>query len=783
MSSLSLKVRLLVSYLSLAVLFTVIGAFIILKVGDLRHTYDDLTATQHDVQLLKDKEIDHLDWVEELGKFRTDPTIRQVHVQTDDHKCGFGKWLYSDERKELEHMIPETAAELKRIESVHAHLHHTAIELEQELQAADGDPVSYFANTVEPAFEDVRAILRTITDDELQPYADFLTTRAHTVVAQTFESLYISILVSVLLAIGIGFSMAGSITKPIRKLVEVAKKVAKGDTSVEVTHQSKDEIGVLSAAFRDVVQQQSQIASVADDIARGNLGVKVTPASDEDRLSHAMLKMQGNLQRVIAELERVAQLMIEGMISSRCNANDQEGAYAKLLSSVNHSFDSVINPVAESLGILNEYAKGDFKHEMRELPGEQHILPDAINSIRSALRGVIGELATLTESSIKGDLSARGDSEQFDGDYAKIIAGMNGTLDAIATPIEEAMAILQHMAKGDLSKRMVGDYQGDHAKIKLALNSSLDSVVELLRQTRTAVAHVNEGSAQVAQSSQSLSSGATEQAASLEEISSSMTEIGSQTRMSVDNAAAANQLSGSVRQSAETGTKQMNQMLGAMHDIKNSSEEVSKIIKAIDEIAFQTNLLALNAAVEAARAGVHGKGFAVVAEEVRNLAQRSANAARETTELIETSVERTQVGEQVANQTAKSLEEIAAGITKVTDLIGEINSASQEQALAIDQVGQALGQVDQVTQANTASAEESAATAEELSGQAQHLLAMMEEFKLGNEHKQLMSSNSRQRGGQGYGAGNGSRTKSLSAGRELRPEDIIDLEDADFNNF
>ncbi len=250
------------------------------------------------------------------------------------------------------------------------------------------------------------------------------------------------------------------------------------------------------------------------------------------------------------------------------------------------------------------------------------------------------------------------------------------------------------------------------------LSNTIQTVSTSLAQSAE---RVSSASTQVTDASQSLAEGATEQAAGLEETSSSLEEMASQTRRNADNAQQANTLATEANMTGANGTEAMDRMTGAINKIQQSADETAKIVKVIDEIAFQTNLLALNAAVEAARAGEAGKGFAVVAEEVRNLAMRSAEAAKNTSGMIEESVKNAGTGVQIADEVCSVLEKIVTAVGKTSDLVGEIAAASQEQAQGIEQVNTAVNQMDKVTQQNAASAEESASASQELSAQAEQM--------------------------------------------------------------
>ncbi len=512
-------------------------------------------------------------------------------------------------------------------------------------------------------------------------------------------------LISLVLLIGLSIILIRSLTKRLQQAIRVADQLSRGDQTCQIEINSSDEIGQLLLAMQKTVDYLQQMAGIADSIAKGRVDVDIIVASEADALGQSMLKMKNTLQHKAAAANQIAQ----GNLDTKVDVVSAEDVLGNAM-----------------VTMVSNLKKSKEEVETATTATEANL---------QTAQAVVDEVNRVAEHLKEGKLSERANAGEVDGEFKRLIDGFNTAIDNILEPVNEAVAVLKKLADGDLTVKVSGNYKGDHAAMKDALNFTLKSLNDILGNVTIAVEQVASGSEQISNSSQSLSEGATEQASSLEEVTSSMNEIGSQTSLNADNAAQANQLGSSAREGAGQGNKQMKQMLKAMDEINKSSQEISKIIKSIDEIAFQTNLLALNAAVEAARAGVHGKGFAVVAEEVRNLAQRSAQAAQKTTELIEGSVQKVKNGTEIAHQTAKALGDIVDGVTIVTDLVGEIASASTEQAQGIEQINTSLDQIGAVTQSNTANAEESASAAQELTSQAAHLKEMLSRFKLNNSYQ------------------------------------------------
>ncbi|PKM43373.1 MAG: methyl-accepting chemotaxis protein, partial [Firmicutes bacterium HGW-Firmicutes-6] len=340
-----------------------------------------------------------------------------------------------------------------------------------------------------------------------------------------------------------------------------------------------------------------------------------------NEISKSLSAVKASIGDMIDGASMITNAVIEGNLQTRADASKHQGDFAKIVTGVNATLDAVVEPVQEASATLNELAKGNLN------------------------TGMVGN---------------------YNGDYTLIKDSMNQTVAFLKRYVDEITYTLEEMGNGNLDLEITAEYLGDFQAIKAALNGIAATLSETMAEINEAAGQVEAGARQISDGGQALSQGTTEQASAIQQLNASIEEVAGETKKNATNANEANERALEVRNNAEVGNEQMTKMVTAMIDINESSKNISKIIKVIDDIAFQTNILALNAAVEAARAGQHGKGFAVVAEEVRSLAARSAEAAKETTGLIEGSIESVDVGTRIADETSESLKEILSEIEKVT---------------------------------------------------------------------------------------------------------------------
>lgn len=453
--------------------------------------------------------------------------------------------------------------------------------------------------------------------------------------------------------------------------------------------------GEISESINQVHEQLTGIVEIAEHIAVGNLEdldqlKQYGKQSEEDTLVPSLIGMIETIALLIKETETMTELAVAGDLKHRGNADQFKGDYAKVVEGINQTLDAVIAPIEEAAAVLTELSQGNIQTEM---------------------------------------------TGNYAGDHAEIKEALNKTTAFLKRYVEEITHTLEEIGRGNLNQEITAEYQGDFAQIKTAFNDITAHLSTTMTEINVAAGQVEVEARQISDSGQALAQGATEQASAIEELNASIEEVAGETKDNAVRANQANAITVTVEERAKIGNKQMGKMVTAMGDINASSHDISKIIKVIDDIAFQTNILALNAAVEAARAGQHGKGFAVVAEEVRTLAARSAEAAKQTTGLIEGSIDKVEIGTKIADETAVSLKEILTEIEKITDLVSSIAQASNQQASEIAQITTGIEQVSQVVQTNSATAEESAAASEELTGQAELLKQMIGEFQLKNQNK------------------------------------------------
>jgi methyl-accepting chemotaxis protein len=488
----------------------------------------------------------------------------------------------------------------------------------------------------------------------------------------------------------------------------------------------------LNAALDAVLGPLHAAAEHVDRIARGDLPAPIGEpwAGDFEPLRRNLDQLTASLRGVVGELGRMSAAQEAGQLDARIPVDAFQGVYRDMAAGVNAAIAMHVANLLRILEILAAYAEGDFAPTLARLPGQQAVVNERLDLLKRNLDGLAGQVRALTAAAVEGKLSVRADAGAFNGDWAALLAGLNGTLDALLAPVEEGLGVLEALARRDLTARVHGDYRGGHARLRDAIGATAEALQSAMGQVAEAVEGVAQASQQIAQGSQAVAEGASAQAQAVERTGAQLEAVAGMAARSAEGAKAASGRTGAADEAARRGTAAIGEMTGTMTRIRRSAEATSLILKDINEIAFQTNLLALNAAVEAARAGEAGRGFAVVAEEVRSLALRSKEAATRTEGLIRESVQQAGQGEATSQQVAGTLGEIAAAVAGVTALVGEIDRAAGEQARALEEVRRDIAEVDRVTQQNAATAEQSSSSAAQLSSQSEELAAMVGSFKL-----------------------------------------------------
>ncbi|OLG45229.1 methyl-accepting chemotaxis protein [Xanthomonas oryzae pv. oryzae] len=490
---------------------------------------------------------------------------------------------------------------------------------------------------------------------------------------------------------------------------------------------------------RSLTQPLSRATRAAEYIANGKLDNDVdTQFNDETgRLLKAMNKMQLQLHNLISAQADMAKRHEEGQISFRMDAGAFPGDFGSMANDTNALVASHIKVKLQTIRLIERYAIGDLSEDMPQLPGEKGAITAAMNQVKQNLATMNTEIKQLAQAAANGDFTARGNAEQFQFDFRVMVESLNTLMATADGNLQSLSGLLQSIAAGDLTARMSGDFHGVFAQMRDDANATATQLAEIVNGIKQSAVSIKGAASEIASGNQDLSQRTEQQAASLEETAASMEELTSTVKQNAENARQANQLAIGAASVASQGGEIVSKVVQTMSGIEASSKKIADIISVIDGIAFQTNILALNAAVEAARAGEQGRGFAVVASEVRTLAQRSSGAAKEIKELIDDSVQRVTDGSVLVHSAGTTMGEIVASVQRVTDIMGEISAASQEQSAGIEQVNQTVTQMDETTQQNAALVEEATAAARAMEEQAQQLTEAVALFRLSNDVQTL----------------------------------------------
>ena len=517
-------------------------------------------------------------------------------------------------------------------------------------------------------------------------------------------------------------TLRGNLRGLIAEMNKMSAEHDKGDIDVFVpADRFKGDFGTMAAGINDMVAGHIAVKKKAmtciKALGEGNFNAPLEQFPGKKAFINETIEtLRGNLKGLIEDMNTMSAEHDRGDIDVFVPVEKFQGDFGVMARGINDMVGGHIAVKKKAMACIKAFGEGNFNAPLEQFPGKKAFINETIETLRSNFRAIIEELQRLIAASTQGRLSERGTAEDFVGDFARLVTGINGMLDAIIMPIAEGNRVLELVSKGDLRQKVDIDCEGDHKRMKDTINTLVENLAGISTGIASASDQVAIGSQQLAAGSEQLSEGVTLQASSAEEASASMEEMAANIKQNADNAAQTEKIARQSAKDAEVSGQAVDKAVNAMRTIADK-------ISVVQEIARQTDLLALNAAVEAARAGEHGRGFAVVASEVRKLAERSQVAAAEISGLSGDTV-------KVATEAGEMLSRLVPDIRKTAELVAEISAACREQDIGASQINEAIQQLDKVTQQNAGASEEMSATSEELAAQAEELQASIAFFRV-----------------------------------------------------
>ncbi|WP_017161497.1 methyl-accepting chemotaxis protein, partial [Xanthomonas phaseoli] len=552
-----------------------------------------------------------------------------------------------------------------------------------------------------------------IAEDNL--LAQAAKTKAEKVHATSVTLTLVVLLIGIAGGLGLAFLFARSIVKSMRSAVTTATEIAGGKLDGQINVQGQDEVGELMRSMQRMQRDLKERIERDQEIADENLRIRTaldksstgTFITDPERV---MIYANDAFKKIVAQYESSIRLASPEFDASKVIGQHisylglSDATVRKAIAALERdgvtSFEERFGEVVLAQTVTS------IKNEQGETSGEVCEWRDRTIEVQ-----VEEEVARIVRAAASGDMSGRVETDGKQGFFLQLAQQLNGLLDANAGSLEQISTLLSALSRGDLTVRMHGEFSGVFAQMRDDANATAEQLADIVGRIKLSSTAINSAAGEIASGNSDLSHRTEQQAANLEETAASMEELTSTVKQNAESARQANQLAIGATGVASQGGEVVSQVVTTMSGIEASSKKIADIISVIDGIAFQTNILALNAAVEAARAGEQGRGFAVVASEVRTLAQRSAGAAKEIKGLIDDSVHKVAEGSALVRKAGATMADIVASVQRVTDIMGEISAASQEQSSGIEQVNQTITQMDETTQQNAALVEEATAAA------------------------------------------------------------------------